>query len=111
MAISRASVQRQRDEELNSSRSGAESLYSLDADSDPDDIAAAAACAPDAASTAGFDLTPLYRAHHIHTTLGLEDRFKKYYFENRKLQLTSDYQVCYKKKKKIDCRVALGLSH
>ncbi|KAJ1687685.1 hypothetical protein LUZ63_019075 [Rhynchospora breviuscula] len=93
VAISRASAQRQRDEELNSTRSGAESLYSLDADSDPDDIAAAAASAPDAASAAGFDLTPLYRAHHIHTTLGLEDRFKKYYFENRKLQLTSDFQV------------------
>ncbi|KAJ6940937.1 exocyst complex component SEC15B-like [Populus alba x Populus x berolinensis] len=41
----------------------------------------------------GFDLTPLYRACHIHQTLGLEDRFKQYYFENRKLQLTSDFQV------------------
>ncbi|KAG9147783.1 hypothetical protein Leryth_026428 [Lithospermum erythrorhizon] len=41
----------------------------------------------------GFDLTALYRAFHIHQTLGLEDRFKKYYFENRKLQLTSDFQV------------------
>ncbi|XP_007050968.2 PREDICTED: exocyst complex component SEC15B [Theobroma cacao] len=41
----------------------------------------------------GFDLTPLYRAYHIHQTLGLEDRFKQYYFENRKLQLTSDFQV------------------
>ncbi|XP_028781908.1 exocyst complex component SEC15B-like [Neltuma alba] len=41
----------------------------------------------------GFDLTPLYRAYHIHQTLGLEDRFKRYYFENRKLQLTSDFQV------------------
>lgn len=41
----------------------------------------------------GFDLTPLYRAYHINQTLGLEDRFKQYYFENRKLQLTSDFQV------------------
>ncbi|KAJ8749624.1 hypothetical protein K2173_026273 [Erythroxylum novogranatense] len=41
----------------------------------------------------GFDLTPLYRAYHVHQTLGLEDRFKQYYFENRKLQLTSDFQV------------------
>lgn len=41
----------------------------------------------------GFDLTPLYRAYHINQTLGLEDRFKRYYFENRKLQLTSDFQV------------------
>ncbi|MBA0878277.1 hypothetical protein Goshw_011998, partial [Gossypium schwendimanii] len=44
-------------------------------------------------SVLGFDLTPLYRAYHIHQTLGLEDRFKQYYFENRKLQLTSDFQV------------------
>ncbi|KAI3514676.1 hypothetical protein L1887_13282 [Cichorium endivia] len=43
--------------------------------------------------TLGFDLTPLYRSYHIHQTLGLEDGFKKYYFENRKLQLTSDFQV------------------
>ncbi|KAJ7977589.1 Exocyst complex component [Quillaja saponaria] len=41
----------------------------------------------------GFDLTRLYRAYHINQTLGLEDRFKQYYFENRKLQLTSDFQV------------------
>ncbi|XP_078439608.1 exocyst complex component sec15B [Wolffia australiana] len=40
-----------------------------------------------------LDLTPLHRAHHIHRTLGLESRFKQYYFENRKLQLTSDFQV------------------
>lgn len=43
--------------------------------------------------SSGFDLTPLYRAFHIHQSLGLEDRFKQYYFENRKLQLTSDFQV------------------
>ncbi|KAI3864590.1 hypothetical protein MKX03_017047 [Papaver bracteatum] len=41
----------------------------------------------------GFDLTPLYRNYHIHQNLGLENRFKQYYFENRKLQLTSDFQV------------------
>ncbi|KAK1420469.1 hypothetical protein QVD17_22092 [Tagetes erecta] len=41
----------------------------------------------------GFDLTSLYRSYHIHQTLGLEAGFKKYYFENRKLQLTSDFQV------------------
>ena len=41
----------------------------------------------------GFDLTMLYRAYHIYQTLGLEERFKRYYFENRKLQLTSDFQV------------------
>nr|GEW16339.1 hypothetical protein [Tanacetum cinerariifolium] len=32
------------------------------------------------------------RSYHIQQTLGLEDGSKKYYFENRKLQLTSDFQ-------------------
>ncbi|KAK9733731.1 hypothetical protein RND81_04G088100 [Saponaria officinalis] len=41
----------------------------------------------------GFDLTPLYRAYHIHQSLDLGERFKKDYFETRKLQLTSDYQL------------------
>ena len=45
------------------------------------------------AGALGFDLMPLYQAHHIHQTLRLEDRFRQYYFENRKLQLTSDFQV------------------
>lgn len=45
------------------------------------------------AGALGFDLMPLYRAHHIHQTLALEGRFRQYYFENRKLQLTSDFQV------------------
>ena len=47
----------------------------------------------DSSNGEDVDLTPLYKAYHIHQTLGVEDRFKQYYFENRKLQLTSDFQV------------------
>ncbi|XP_072954433.1 exocyst complex component SEC15B [Typha angustifolia] len=91
VAIARASAARQRDEELRV-KQRAEFVYSLDLDGDSDDVIAAAASAAESGAVV-FDLTPLYRAYHIHQTLGLEDRFKKYYFENRKLQLTSDFQV------------------
>ncbi|KAH7424634.1 hypothetical protein KP509_11G016800 [Ceratopteris richardii] len=39
-----------------------------------------------------FDLIPVYRAHHIHTCLGLQDQFQDYYYKNRQLQLNSDLQ-------------------
>ena len=39
-----------------------------------------------------FDVSPVYRAHYINTCLGLEDQFREYYFDNRKLQLNSDLQ-------------------
>lgn len=39
-----------------------------------------------------FDLTPVYRAHYIHTCLGLQDHFRDYYYKNRQLQLNSDLQ-------------------
>nr|CAD1829803.1 unnamed protein product [Ananas comosus var. bracteatus] len=113
VAIARASAARQREEDLRAKQRQAEEqsrvgplgapVYSLDSDADADDIAAAAAQSSSSSSDDGgfnspsaaqwFDLTPLYRAFHIHQTLGLEDRFKKYYLENRKLQLTSDFQV------------------
>lgn len=112
VAIARASAARQREEDLRAKQRQAEEqsrvglgplalaapvYYSLDADADADDIAAAAAQSSasddDGAAAQWFDLTPLYRAFHIHQTLGLEERFKKYYLENRKLQLTSDFQV------------------
>ncbi|KAB1222960.1 Exocyst complex component SEC15B [Morella rubra] len=95
LAIGQASAARQREEDLRIKQRQAEEqsrlslrdcVYTLqDEDEDND------ALSND--SNNGFDLTPLYRAYHIHQTLGLEDRFKKYYFENRKLQLTSDFQV------------------
>lgn len=40
-----------------------------------------------------FDLTAVYRAHFIHTCLGLQDQFRDYYFKNRQLQLNSDLQI------------------
>ncbi|KAL6539655.1 Exocyst complex component S15A [Orobanche hederae] len=40
-----------------------------------------------------FDLTPLYRAYHIHDCLGIQDEFRDYYFNNRFLQLKSDLQI------------------
>ncbi|CAL1385825.1 unnamed protein product [Linum trigynum] len=42
-----------------------------------------------------FDLTPLYRAHHIHACLGIRDQFRDYYYKNRVLQLNSDLQISY----------------
>ncbi|XP_073039370.1 exocyst complex component SEC15A-like [Primulina eburnea] len=40
-----------------------------------------------------FDLTPLYRAYHIHNCLGIQDQFREYYHKNRFLQLNSDLQI------------------
>ncbi|KAI5668149.1 hypothetical protein M9H77_18002 [Catharanthus roseus] len=40
-----------------------------------------------------FDLTPLYRAYHIHTCLGVQEQFREYYYKNRLLQLSSDLQI------------------
>ncbi|XP_062143549.1 exocyst complex component SEC15B [Alnus glutinosa] len=94
LAIGQASSARQREEDLRIKQRQAEEqsrlslrdcVYALQEEDDEED--------DHGDSTSGFDLTPLYRGYHIHQTLGLEDRFKKYYFENRKLQLTSDFQV------------------
>uniref|UniRef100_A0A2P2QPL8 Exocyst complex component n=1 Tax=Rhizophora mucronata TaxID=61149 RepID=A0A2P2QPL8_RHIMU len=40
-----------------------------------------------------FDLTPLYRAYHIHACLGIQEKFREYYYRNRLLQLNSDLQI------------------
>ncbi|XP_027353244.1 exocyst complex component SEC15B [Abrus precatorius] len=99
LAIGQASSARQREEDLRIKQRQAEEqsrlsvrdcIYALE-EEDEDEIAGG--IGEDGGGVAGFDLTPLYRAYHIHQTLGLEDRFKQYYFENRKLQLTSDFQV------------------
>lgn len=101
VAIGQASAGRQREEESRIRQRQAEeqsrlsvrdTVYALEEEDDDgygtgnegNDVANAAI---------GFDLTALYRSYHIHQTLGLEEGFKKYYFENRKLQLTSDFQV------------------
>ena len=31
--------------------------------------------------------SPLYRAHYIHTCLGIEEKFRDYYYKNRLMQL------------------------
>ncbi|RWW52122.1 hypothetical protein BHE74_00041483 [Ensete ventricosum] len=105
IAIDRASAACQRQAEEQGLRSGStiatptfrDHPYSLRLEEEEDDWSGddsddlAAAAADGEASI--LNLSPLYRAHHIHTTLGLEERFRRYYFENRKLQLTSDFQV------------------
>ncbi|XP_031495388.1 exocyst complex component SEC15A-like [Nymphaea colorata] len=40
-----------------------------------------------------LDLTPVYRAYHIHTCLGLQDQFQSYYYKNRLMQLNLDLQL------------------
>ncbi|KAL3649126.1 Exocyst complex component S15B [Castilleja foliolosa] len=101
LAIGQASAARQREEELRIKQRQAEEqsrlslrdcVYALEEDDD-DEIDGVIDGNNSGNGILGFDLTPLYRAYHIHQTLGLEDRFKQYYFENRKLQLTSDFQV------------------
>ncbi|KAJ4849292.1 Exocyst complex component S15B [Turnera subulata] len=107
LAIGQASAARQREEDLRIKQRQAEEqsrlslrdcVYALQEEEEDEDGISIAEDGKDGYSNGGsgllgFDLTPLYRAYHIHQTLGLEDRFKQYYFENRKLQLTSDFQV------------------
>lgn len=102
IAIGQASAARQREEELRIKQRQAEEqsrlssrdcVYALEEEELDDDDGDQSRDSSNGSSVLGFDLTPLYRAYHIHQTLGLEDRFKRYYFENRKLQLTSDFQV------------------
>lgn len=107
LAIGQASSARQREEDLRMKQRQAEeqsrlslrdTVYALEEEDDDDDgfgggIGSEGGYSNGGTDMLGFDLTPLYRAYHIHQTLGLEDGFKRYYFENRKLQLTSDFQV------------------
>ncbi|XP_027098960.2 exocyst complex component SEC15B-like [Coffea arabica] len=106
LAIGQASAARQREEELRIKQRQAEEqsrlslrdcVYALEEEDDEglDGFSEnnREGYGNGGAGALGFDLMPLYRAHHIHQTLGLEDRFRQYYFENRKLQLTSDFQV------------------
>ncbi|KAL5701315.1 Exocyst complex component S15B [Ranunculus cassubicifolius] len=102
-AIGQASAARQREEELRIKQRQAEEqsrlssrdcVYVLE-EEDEEDGGNVGGFEGNGGSVGllGCDLTPLYRAYHIHQTLGLENRFKQYYFENRRLQLTSDFQV------------------
>lgn len=90
LSIGQASAARQREEELRGqqrqaeeqSRSGAQIVYILETeDVDEEDV------------KLKFDLTPVYRAYHINTCLGLQDQFRDYYFKNRQLQLKQDLEI------------------
>ncbi|KAL6883442.1 hypothetical protein ACP4OV_010856 [Aristida adscensionis] len=47
----------------------------------------------DEEATLEFDLAPVYRAYNIHTCLGLGEKFREYYYNNRLMQLNLDMQV------------------
>lgn len=91
LAIGQASSARQREEELRRRQREAEEqsrvslrdcVYVLETEEMEDNE-----------SFLKFDLTPVYRAYHINTCLGLQEQFMDYYYENRKLQLNSDFQI------------------
>lgn len=90
LAIGQASCARRKDEELKArqreaedqSRSGCgECVYTLDVESVDED------------SFVKFDLTPVHRAYYIYYRLGIQDRFRSYYYENRMMQLNLDVQI------------------
>ncbi|XAR54007.1 hypothetical protein NMG60_11028983 [Bertholletia excelsa] len=89
-AIGQAASARQREEEMLARKRKAEEqssvgftelTYTLDVEEDEED------------SVLKFDLTPLYRADHIYTCLGIPEQFRDYYYKNRVLQLNSDLQI------------------
>ncbi|KAK3024802.1 hypothetical protein RJ639_044112 [Escallonia herrerae] len=89
-AIGYAASARQRDEDMLARQRKAEEqsclglgdfTYTLDVEEIDED------------SILKFDLTPLYRAYHIYTCLGIKDQFREYYYKNRLLQLSSDLQI------------------
>ncbi|KAF7820262.1 exocyst complex component SEC15A-like [Senna tora] len=88
-AITRAELVRQRDEEMlerqrkSEENSWDQAAYNLDVEEGDDDED----------SVMKFDLTPIYRACHIHDCLGIREQFREYYYKNRLLQLNSDLEL------------------
>ncbi|KAK7277243.1 hypothetical protein RIF29_18394 [Crotalaria pallida] len=89
-AIGRTATARQRDEEMLEQQRKAEEqsisgvwdlAFTLDVEEVNED------------SVFNFDLTPLYRANHIHNCLGIREKFREYYYTNRLLQLNSDLEI------------------
>ncbi|KAK4780918.1 hypothetical protein SAY87_017024 [Trapa incisa] len=87
--IGHTASSRQRDEEILERQRKAEEqnlsghedfVYSLDVEEIDDDC------------VLNFDLTPIYRAYHIHKCLRIPEQFREYYYNNRMLQLNSDLQ-------------------
>lgn len=90
VSISQASLARQKAEEMclrqreaegHSHAGPDEYLYTLDLDNTEEE------------SALDFDLTPVYRAHHMHNCLGIGEKFKDYYYKNRLMQLNLDMQI------------------
>ncbi|KAL5218950.1 hypothetical protein ABZP36_019634 [Zizania latifolia] len=86
VSIGQASLARQKDEEMRSRQKEAgarpdEHMYTLDVEN------------TDEESVLNFDLTPVYRAHHIHIRLGIGEKFRDYYYKNRLMQLNLDMQI------------------
>ncbi|KMT15233.1 hypothetical protein BVRB_3g063430 [Beta vulgaris subsp. vulgaris] len=72
---------RQREVEENNRLQLPEAAYSLDVEEIDEDL------------SLKIDLTPIYRAYHIHKCLGIGERFREYYYNNRLAQLNSDLQI------------------
>lgn len=90
VSIGQASLARQKDEEMRARQREAEEhshagpdehLYTLNVEN------------TDEETTLDFDLTPVYRAHHIHICLGIGEKFRDYYYKNRLMQLNLDMQI------------------
>lgn len=90
-AIGYVASARQRDEDmLNRQRKSEEQSYGFEDFSYTLDVEEL-----DEDSILKFDLTPIYRAHHIYTCLGIKEQFRDYYYKNRGLQLSSDLQISH----------------
>ncbi|PUZ40721.1 hypothetical protein GQ55_9G446400 [Panicum hallii var. hallii] len=90
VSISQASLARQKDEEMRARQREAEGhshagpdehLYSLNLENKEEE------------SALDFDVTPVYRAHHMHICLGIGEKFRDYYYKNRLMQLNLDMQI------------------
>ncbi|KAF7041205.1 hypothetical protein CFC21_051029 [Triticum aestivum] len=90
VSISHASLARQKEEEMRARQREAEEhghagpdqhMYTLDAENTDEETAL------------DFDLTPVYRTHHIHVRLGIGEKFRDYYYKNRQMQLSLDMQI------------------
>ena len=77
----KAMLERQRQVEEQSISGLGDFAYTLDVEDIDED------------SALKFDLTPVYRAYHIHASLGTLEQFREYYYRNRMLQLNSDLQI------------------
>lgn len=93
LALRQAAKAQQRDDEMRTRQREAEEqsqhgigdyIYHLDID------------LIDEESVLAFDLTPVYRAYNIHKSLGTQDCFRNYYYDNRLNQLNLDMQISLK---------------